>query len=300
MPQRTVDSVKKDFEQVIKSLSYSKDKGTIFSDWLEMAAIAVRQMPFNAGELPKDKIYQDYEQKYLDVAGRYGREELNQFARLTALSIEGISTYQGDFLGELYSSLELNNQDAGQFFTPFTVSTLMAKMMIGDIKQQVQDKGIITISDPASGAGGTLIAAAHEVAHQGVDPRNHVQFHAADISRNCFNMTYLQLSLMDLQAVVSHGNTISMEMWETRKTPQLMFFEDWLENNQTLAIVQQMRNFLTQMEKPSQQPAITEPKSNDERKPTSPKKAPKTDITFAKKAEIIEQLSLFDSDQYQQ
>ncbi|ELS02684.1 type I restriction-modification system methyltransferase subunit [Xenococcus sp. PCC 7305] len=293
MPQRTVEIIKKDFADIIKNLSYSKNKGTIFSDWLETAAIAVRQMPFNAGELPKDESYQEYEEKYLEVAGRYSREELNQFASLTALTVEGISVYKGDFLGEIYGSLELTNEDAGQFFTPFTVSTAMAKMMIGDVKQQVKEKGIITISDPASGAGGTLIAAAHEVAHQGIDPRNHVQFHATDISRNCFNMTYLQLSLMDLQAVVEHGNTISMEIWETRKTPQMMFFEDWLENNKTLKMVQHMHNFLTQLEKPPQQTQEKEAAIEEEDQATKP------DISFAKKDDIIEQLSLFDSQEYE-
>ena len=71
-------------------------------------------------------------------------------------------------------------------------------MMMGNVKQQVEDKGIITISDPSSGAGGTLIAAAYEVANQKIDPRSHAQFHATDVSRNCFNMTYLQLSQADV------------------------------------------------------------------------------------------------------
>lgn len=76
-----------------------------------------------------------------------------------------------------------------------------------------------------------------------------------DVSRNCFNMTYLQLSLMDLQAVVQHGNTLSMEMWETRKTTQMMLFEDWLEkaqikaraNDKTAQMVEKMREFLAQL-----------------------------------------------------
>lgn len=297
MSQRTQDTVTKDFENVIKSLSYSKDRGTIFSDWLEIAAISVRQIPFHAGELPKDETYQEFENKYLEVAGRYNREELNQFAKLTALTVEGIQTQPCDFLGHVCSSLELTNQHAGQFFTPFTISTAMAKMMMGNVKQQVEDKGIITISDPSSGAGGTLIAAAYEVANQKIDPRSRVQFHATDVSRNCFNMTYLQLSLMDLQAVVQHGNTLSMEMWETRKTPQMMLFEDWLQksqaNEQTARMVEQMRGFLSQLEQPQ---AESPPPSQAETTPeTKEQQSIQADVVFDP-----EQLSLFDSNQYQQ
>ena len=49
----------------------------------------------------------------------------------------------------------------------------------------------------------------------------------------------------------------NMEMWKTRKTPQMMFFENWLENNKTLQRVQQMRNFLTQLENPASQAKVT-------------------------------------------
>lgn len=297
MPLRDRDTVKKEFEDIINTLGYSKDRGTIFSDWLEVAAISLRQLPFNAGELPKDDTYQELEQQYLNLVGRYSREELNQFAKLTALTVEGIHAHPGDFLGEICSSLELTNERAGQFFTPFTVSTAMAKMMMGDVAQQVRDKGIITISDPASGAGGTLIAAAYEVTNQNIDPRSHVQFHATDVSRNCFNMTYIQLSLMDLQAVVQHGNTLSMEMWETRKTPQMMLFDDWLEksqaNDRSTQMVNQMRGFLSQLEA---DPAASSQKQS-EQNPVDVNKpqAVKADVVFDP-----EQLSLFDSNQYQQ
>lgn len=180
MSQRTQDVVQKEFETTLKGLSYSKDRGSVFSDWLEMAAITLRQLPFNAGQLPKDDTYQEFEHKYLEIAGRYNRAELNQFAKLTALTVEGIKTHPCDFLGEICSSLELTSQDAGQFFTPYAISAATAKMIIGDVRQHVEDKGIITISDPASGAGGILIAAAYEVANQKIDPRSYVQFHATD------------------------------------------------------------------------------------------------------------------------
>ena len=307
MPLRTQNLITKDFEKILNNLSYSKNRGKIFSDWLEIAAITLRQMPFNAGELPKDETYQQYEQQYLESIRPYDRQELTEFSKLLALTIEGIQSHSCDFLGEICSSLELTNERAGQFFTPYTISTAMAATMMGDVKQQVQDKGIITISDPASGAGGILIAAAHEVAKQKIDPRSHIQFHATDISRNCFNMTYIQLSLMDLQAVIQHGNTLSMEMWETRKTPQMMLFEDWLEkaqaNEKTIQMIGKMREFLSQLEQTQiqiEEPTQSLSQQESAFKTTSETKE-KIDLTTIQ-ADVVfdpQQLSLFDSNQYQ-
>ena len=49
------------------------------------------------------------------------------------------------------------------------------------------------------------------------------------MSRDAFNMAYIQLSAQNLQAIVRHGNTLSGEYWEHRPTPQLRLFHQWLE-----------------------------------------------------------------------
>lgn len=305
MSQRPISTVKKDFIDIVKHLSYSKERGKILSDWLEMAAISLRKLPFNAKELPIDDQFEQYEQQYLEIAKRYTSKELQQLAQLTALTTEAIATERCDFLGEIYGELELTNEDAGQFFTPFSISMTTTKMVLGNVKQQIQDKGIITISDPACGAGGMLIAAAYEIADQGIDPRSHVQFHGADIGRNCFNMTYIQLSLMDTQALIQHGNSLSLEIWETRKSPQMMFFEQWLEktqedqikNNQFLARAQKMREFIRQLENPNPEPSTEEPiisAQQETLKTNSAAPQLQADIVFQP-----EQISLFDAREYE-
>jgi len=284
MSSPSPQTITKDFTNIINKLSYSKNKGTVFADWLEMTAISLHQVPFLADELPKDETYQEFEDQYLEVAKRYNREELTQFGELFALTVQGIHCRNNDFLGDIYGSLELINKRAGQFFTPFTVSAILAKGTMEDVRQEIEKKGVITMNDPASGAGGTLIAAAYEIANQSIDPRTHVQFYATDISRNCFNMTYIQMCLMDLQAVVHHGNTLSMEIWETRKTPQMLLFEDWLQksvaNQKTNQLVEKMRKFLSCLEEPIEESRITEEIVKTE--------MPKADIEFTP-----QQLSLF-------
>ena len=86
-----------------------------------------------------------------------------------------------------------------------------------------------------------------------------------------------------------------MEMWETRKTrktPQMMLFEDWLEkvraNDRTAQMVEKMREFLAQLERSED----TVEESTVDEKPAQPIQA---DVVFEP-----EQLSLFDSNQYEQ
>ena len=46
-----------------------------------------------------------------------------------------------DFLGELYMNLDLGNEHAGQFFTPYNVCRMMSEMNVSDAKKEVADKG---------------------------------------------------------------------------------------------------------------------------------------------------------------
>ena len=118
-------------------------------------------------------------------------------------------------------------------------------MTLGDVYQAVWEKGIITICEPAVGSGSLVIASAEAIDMQAIDPRAHVQFDCTDISRDAFNMVYIQLSALGLQAVVRHGNTLSDEYWEHRPTPQLRLFEQWLApRRKAQQLVQAMQSIL--------------------------------------------------------
>lgn len=280
MPRRPLAAIQKAFTEVVEQTAYAKDRGSVFSDWAEIAALSLHQLPYHAGHLPQDKNFERCEQSYLALVKNYAREDLDRFGRLLALTTEALTLYPGDFLGETYGSLGLQNQRAGQIFTPFPVSQAIAKMQMGNLAEQIKDKSIITISDPACGAGGMLIAAALEVKQQQYDPRSVVQFHAADISRTCFNMTYIQLALCDLQAVVQHGNSLSGEIWESRPTPQMRLFQDWLNHQSLQQKAQRLLDIIRQAEASAPAPP--------------PPPQPAADITFTPR-----QLNLFDTKEYE-
>ena len=82
-----------------------------------------------------------------------------------------------DFLGDLYTSLNLHQHQKGQFFTPYHVCEFMAEVqLVGDFETQVEQKGYISVSDSACGAGALLIAFANSAKAHGINYQKKVLF----------------------------------------------------------------------------------------------------------------------------
>jgi 8-oxo-dGTP pyrophosphatase MutT (NUDIX family) len=123
----------------------------------------------------------------------------------------------------VYQELEISSKRKGEFFTPYALSKAMAQMLFDKerIQMAIDEKGFVSIGEPACGAGGMLIAASEVIEELGFDPRRMVFFEATDINRLCFDMTYIQLSVLGIPGFVCHGNSLTQEMWTRRPTPQL-------------------------------------------------------------------------------
>lgn len=124
-----------------------------------------------------------------------------------------------DVLGETYMMLELGNARAGQFFTPYHVSRLMAMLTTGDGQPHIQQHGFLRMQEPACGAGGMVDATAESLAAAGHNYQQTMHATCVDIDPVCVHMTYLQLSLLHIPAIVVHGNTLTGEVWGVWYTP---------------------------------------------------------------------------------
>lgn len=227
--------LRKEFCKLIHEVSYSRHVWDVFADFVEFAALATHQIPYLSGDLKSSEASARIEGEYRERMQRLRNpdKEIKRYSHLMGIMTAALSTEVHDFLGGAFEELGLSNSKAGQFFTPFPVCRFMAAISAGDVKVTLDKKvaegkpPIVTVQDPACGAGGMLIAFALEVLQQGVDPRANIFFSAVDIDRRCFNMAYSQLGLLSLIADVHWGNTLSMEMWEHRETPQRALFNDW-------------------------------------------------------------------------
>lgn len=210
---------KGEFCKGIRELARRYDRHEVFNDFCEIAAITLRQV-FERN--------QANEERYLKLIRRYEPEEQKQFARLLALTAQALTEKPRDFLGECFHELELHNRYKGQFFTPFDVSRMMAKISLAGFEEQIRKHGYVELNEPTCGSGGMVIAAVEEVKAAGFNPV-HVFFAVAqDIDRKCCNMTYIQLSLLAVPAAVIWGDTLILECREQWLTAGY-YFGAWPE-----------------------------------------------------------------------
>src|SRR6201999_3693776 len=95
----------------------------VFADFAEMAAISIS----NAVDFAQAG---GREARYLEVVKRYSKEEIGKFPQMLAHLVEALEADPSDVLGKTFHDLELHNKWAGQFFTPFSVCQMMAKMTL--------------------------------------------------------------------------------------------------------------------------------------------------------------------------
>ena len=166
----------------------------------------------------------ELEDRYMQIVGTYrDKDTVRAYPGLLALAANAI--HQGcDFLGSVATEMEVLNAQIGQFFTPYDVARMLAMMSLQDAGAIIGQNGFLTLQEPASGAGGMVLAAADVLAQQGFDPGLHMLVNAIDLSPLCFHMTFLQLSLRGIPALVEHGNTLSGERFARAWTPATTAF----------------------------------------------------------------------------
>lgn len=184
----------------------------VFQDFCELSALAIRNSVDRDG-------WQAREDRYMDIIGGYTSEEAARFGEVLALLTVELGNGFSDVLGQLYMSLELGSDHLGQFFTPYQVSALMAKMSIGDYAETLAGREFITVNEPTCGAGGMVVAMADALHSAGINYQQRVHVTAQDIEATSVHMTYIQLSLLHIPAVVVHGNTLTLEERDTWHTP---------------------------------------------------------------------------------
>ena len=207
--------LEKDIEEFVKKLDFTHgkyDNKDIFRDLISLEVFMIQAyMLFN----------EDYKKKYQDLLKKYTKEEQKQ---LQVLSIELAELYikqtdTNDLLTAVFGKLGLGNKHTGQFFTPTNISDLMAKC-VGINTDIIKKDGYITLLEPTSGAGGMILAYARELRAKGFNQSQNLFVVAWDIDILCVYMTYLQLAIYDIPAIVVNGDSISQKEHFRLYTPQ--------------------------------------------------------------------------------
>ncbi|MDE8652164.1 N-6 DNA methylase [Novosphingobium sp. H3SJ31-1] len=191
------------------------DLYTVFGHAIEAMAIAVA----NSVDLRQREIR---EQRYLAIVGRYDRAIVEMFPQIMAELVLALEAGPGDVLGALFHDLELHNKARGQFFTPYSISRMMADVTLGDpgsVKAIITEHGFVSAMEPACGAGSMVIALAEAMGKIGINYQRHLHVTAIDIDPRAVHMAYAQLSLLHVPAHLMVGNSLSNEIREHWYTP---------------------------------------------------------------------------------
>lgn len=266
----SVQSLKIEFKKVFLSLTRKHSYSEVWADFCSVVGITAHQSAYMSpayeeayaqglissehfeslqnSTMPRDKRWEALEQRYMAYVPKYESEGMSTFARLYAITSMAIEGHRVDFLGSLYQEMDLSGAEQrgkrGEFFTPTAVADMMAGIQMRNIQGILDNRGFVTLQEPACGAGGMIISFANQMEQAGYDPRQVLYVEAVDVNQTFFNMCYIQLSLLDIPARVWCGNSLSLEFTEVRETPQLMLSRHFWNKDPVFL----MRKFLLEME----------------------------------------------------
>lgn len=202
----------KEMERLIRENSYRHQLHSVFRDFCEMAACSIA----NGFDLCRRE---KREARYMDIVSRYSKEEAARFPQMLGCLVMALELEPRDHMGKLFMALELGNHWKGQFFTPYELGLLMAKMQLHDAAALVNEQGFITLQEPAAGAGCMVIACAQALRDAGINYQEAMHVTAIDLDETAAHMCYLQMSLLHIPGVVVVGDTLRLEERDHWYTP---------------------------------------------------------------------------------
>lgn len=203
--------------KLFEKFRYKYDMSNVFYDFLVIASVSLsNQVDFIHSK--------EREKHFYEVQSKYSKEEFYIFIEILAELAKGLIEKKTDLLGEVYMQMNFGKKCGGQFFTPYTISKMMAKMTVDKDRTSklIDEKGYITMNEPCCGGGGMCIAFAEAMEEAGFDSQKHLIITAQDVDKTCVMMTYIQLSLLGIPAYVILGNSLLVEFKDIWYTPAFM------------------------------------------------------------------------------
>lgn len=193
----------KEFLKLLDQLTYSRSGWQVWEDLMTVMACSI----CNAVDRRKESFERREKQFEKAIKALGGVDLPAQMLGIITMALE--ENPNQDFLGKLYMNLNLGSHWHGQFFTPYHICELMAKMQIGDgCQAEVESKGYLSVCDMCIGAGAMLIAAAAAFRERNVNYQTSVLFVGQDIDSVVAKMAYIQLSLIGCSGFITVGDSL--------------------------------------------------------------------------------------------
>ena len=189
----------------------------IFCDWVKACALCT----VNSFALIHNKIWEEREKEFKNTMLKYRPETQQKFTDMLGMLCMAMDEEMTDFLGEIFMKLEAGSSHGGQFFTPYHVSVMTAKLGLEEDIKEGRKK--FELYEPSVGSGGMIIAAAQILREAGYDYQKCMKVVGQDLDWNAVYMTYLQLSMYGINATVIQGDSLGRELSISEVDPRHVF-----------------------------------------------------------------------------
>ncbi|MBC0856485.1 N-6 DNA methylase [Pantoea stewartii] len=206
----SIETARKQFVSVFRHTARHLRRWDVFSDFITLTASELDLATIRAPESME---------RCRKICGRYEPEDIQDLHRLFSLMVSALEAKFHDFLGAIFMELELGDGRQGQYFTPYSVQSLMARMLMPGVQEAVKREGLFTLSEPTCGAGGMVVAVAECMLEAELNPSEQMFVNCIDIDPVAADMAFIQLSLLGIPAEVITGNTLTMQFSRVRYTP---------------------------------------------------------------------------------
>lgn len=195
---------RKEFIRELEQVSGRHHVLNVFSDACALMAMSMEQ----AVNVLNRKRNDEVEKCYLDTIGKYSKDEQAHFPKMLGIVATALETKRDSFLGPVLEEIGAAAIRNGQFLTPWDVAKLMADVSIDD--RQVEPGKIVSVDDPACGAGVMLIAQGEAMLQHGYR-QSDILLTGGDIDGRACDITYVELTLLGYAGIVRHENALTMK-----------------------------------------------------------------------------------------
>lgn len=206
----------KKFYHEYQTLLERRSSWEVWSDWVEAVAIII-EAPFEF----RNKVREERFERLQNILKRYTESEQKTFDRMFEILVDALEENpEQDFLGNMFETLNLTDHWKAQFFTPYDIADLMARLIGGSTEQILRNETWTDILDPCSGAGVLLIALRNYMMRSGIG-YDRVLYVGQDVDKTAALMGYIQISLLGCAGYIIVGNSLSYPVTHYDNTTML-------------------------------------------------------------------------------
>lgn len=164
----TTDEARRQFVSVFRDTARNLRRWEVFSDFITLAASEL--------DMARIRTPENIEHSR-EICSKYSESDISKLHALFCVMVCALEAKFHDFLGAIFMELELGDDRNGQYFTPYHVQSLLARLLMPDVDETIRREGFVTVSDPASGAAGMIVAYAEYLLEAGYNPSEHMLLH---------------------------------------------------------------------------------------------------------------------------